>query len=50
LEYLLTNVKKLGFWLRLELAEAATGLIQELDAWFSKQTILDAMEIIYPQY
>jgi hypothetical protein len=34
----------------LELTKVATGLIEELDARFSKQTILNAKGINYPQY
>jgi hypothetical protein len=26
------------------------GLISELDVWFPKQSILEAIEIFYPQY
>jgi hypothetical protein len=32
------------------MAEVTKGLIVELDAQFLKQIVMDAMEIVYPQY
>jgi hypothetical protein len=36
--------------LRLEMAKAVIGIIEELNVWFLQQLVLDAMGVVYPQY